>query len=69
MLTLWEVLWTDYLGTQFHLFVALSILDQHREVIIEYLKNFDEILKVTVDSLFALIEIAKYLFVYHTVHK
>jgi hypothetical protein len=50
MLTLWEVLWTDYLGTKFHLFVALSILDQHREVIIEYLKNFDEILKVTVDS-------------------
>ncbi|KAI8884136.1 RabGAP/TBC [Backusella circina FSU 941] len=49
MLTLWEVLWTDYLGTQFHLFVALSIMDQHREVIIEYLKSFDEILKYTND--------------------
>ncbi|KAI7892033.1 GTPase activating protein [Mucor mucedo] len=49
MLTLWEVLWTDYLTDQFHIFVALSILDQHRDVIIEYLKNFDEILKYTND--------------------
>ncbi|KAI9468937.1 MAG: GTPase activating protein [Benjaminiella poitrasii] len=45
MLTLWEVLWTDYLTDKFHLFIALSILDQHRDVIIDYLKNFDEILK------------------------
>ncbi|KAG2215549.1 hypothetical protein INT46_000355 [Mucor plumbeus] len=45
MLSLWEVLWTDYLTDKFHLFIALSILDQHRDVIIEYLKNFDEILK------------------------
>ncbi|GAN03755.1 GTPase-activating protein GYP7 [Mucor ambiguus] len=45
MLSLWEVLWTDYLTDRFHLFIALSILDQHRDVIIEYLKNFDEILK------------------------
>lgn len=45
MLTLWEVLWTDYLTDQFHIFVALSILDQHRDVMIDYLKNFDEILK------------------------
>ncbi|KAI7898359.1 rab-GTPase-TBC domain-containing protein [Cokeromyces recurvatus] len=44
-LLLWEVLWTDYLTDKFHLFIALSILDQHRDVIIEYLKNFDEILK------------------------
>ncbi|CAO3616877.1 unnamed protein product [Cunninghamella blakesleeana] len=44
-LTLWEVLWTNYLTDQFHLFVALSILDQHRDVIIDYLNNFDEILK------------------------
>ncbi|KAI8086599.1 GTPase-activating protein GYP7 [Halteromyces radiatus] len=44
-LTLWEVLWTNYLSNQFHLFVALSILDQHRDFIIDYLKNFDEILK------------------------
>ncbi|CAO3636194.1 unnamed protein product [Mucor hiemalis] len=45
MLSLWEVLWTDYLTNKFHIFVALAILDQHRDVIIEYLKNFDEILK------------------------
>ncbi|KAI8981649.1 rab-GTPase-TBC domain-containing protein [Mycotypha africana] len=45
MLVLWEVLWTDYLTSKFHLFVALSILDQHRDVIIEYLTNFDEVLK------------------------
>ncbi|KAL0085745.1 putative GTPase activating protein [Phycomyces blakesleeanus] len=44
-LRLWEVLWTDYLTDQFHLFVAVSILDQHRDVIIDYLKNFDEVLK------------------------
>ena len=28
MMTLWEVLWTDYLTDQFHLFIALAILDQ-----------------------------------------
>jgi len=31
--TLWEVLWTDYLSGQFHLFIALAILDRHKEVI------------------------------------
>jgi TBC1 domain family member 15 len=30
---LWEVLWTDALSGQFHLFVALAILDRHKEVI------------------------------------
>lgn len=30
MLSLWEVLWTDYLTDKFHIFVALSILDQVR---------------------------------------
>ncbi|CAO3589540.1 unnamed protein product [Absidia cylindrospora] len=44
-LSLWEALWTNYLSSQFHLFVALSILDQHREFIMDYLKSFDEILK------------------------
>ncbi|KAI8336183.1 rab-GTPase-TBC domain-containing protein [Chlamydoabsidia padenii] len=44
-LSLWETLWTNYLSNQFHLFVALSILDQHRDFIIDYLKTFDEILK------------------------
>ncbi|CAG8537730.1 6044_t:CDS:10 [Paraglomus occultum] len=42
---LWEVLWSDYLTGQFHLFVALAILEKHSRVIIEYLPNFDEILK------------------------
>lgn len=32
--TLWEVLWTDYLSGQFHLFIALAILDRHKEVMI-----------------------------------
>ncbi|PHZ14649.1 RabGAP/TBC [Rhizopus microsporus ATCC 52813] len=45
MLVLWEVLWTDYLTDKFYLFIALAILDKHRDYIIEYLKNFDEILK------------------------
>jgi len=31
--TLWEVLWTDYFSGQFHLFIALAILDRHKEVI------------------------------------
>lgn len=46
LLSLWDVLYTDHLSTQFHLFVALAILDQHRNVIIDHLKHFDEILKV-----------------------
>ncbi|KAI8988873.1 GTPase activating protein Gyp7 [Pilobolus umbonatus] len=45
MLSLWEILWTDYLTDKFYLFVAMSILDQHRDILIDYLKNFDEILK------------------------
>ncbi|CAG8476618.1 33594_t:CDS:10 [Racocetra persica] len=43
------ILWSDYLCTKFHLFVALAILDKHRMVIIEYLKQFDEILKYVND--------------------
>ncbi|KAJ1679035.1 GTPase activating protein, partial [Spiromyces aspiralis] len=42
---LWEVLWTDYLTDQFVLFVALAILQQHADVIIDHLRRFDEILK------------------------
>ncbi|CAG8479286.1 5938_t:CDS:10 [Diversispora eburnea] len=45
VLHLWEVLWSNYLCTQFHLFVALAILNKHRRVIIENLCQFDEILK------------------------
>ncbi|GAA5934145.1 hypothetical protein JCM3775_002886 [Rhodotorula graminis] len=42
---LWEVLYTDYLGTHFHLFFALAILEANRDVIVRYLREFDEILK------------------------
>ena len=45
ILHLWEVLWTDYLSSGFHLFVALAILEKHRDVIMEHLKHFDEVLK------------------------
>ncbi|KAL1921777.1 uncharacterized protein VTP21DRAFT_10419 [Calcarisporiella thermophila] len=45
VMRLWEVLWSDHLSTQFHLFFALAILEQHRDVIIDHLKEFDEILK------------------------
>ncbi|GAA5935674.1 GTPase-activating protein GYP7 [Sporobolomyces koalae] len=46
---LWEVLFTDHLGTKFHLFFALAILEANREVMIRYLREFDEILKYTVE--------------------
>ncbi|KAI0797947.1 RabGAP/TBC [Abortiporus biennis] len=45
VLRLWEVLWTDYYSNQFILFVALAVLESHRDVIIRYLVEFDEILK------------------------
>lgn len=45
VLRLWEILWTDYLSSQFVLFVALAILDKHKEVIMQHLTQFDEILK------------------------
>ena len=37
VLRLWEVLWTDYYSTQFVLFVALGVLESHRDVILRYL--------------------------------
>ena len=45
VLHLWEVLWTDYLTSSFHLFVALAIMEKHRDVIMVHLKHFDEVLK------------------------
>ncbi|KAJ1655142.1 GTPase activating protein [Dispira simplex] len=45
ILSLWEVLWSNYLTPHFYYFVALAILDQHAEVIMENLVYFDEILK------------------------
>ena len=45
ILRLWEALWTDWLSSNFHLFIALAILEKHRDVIMEHLKHFDEVLK------------------------
>lgn len=45
VLRLWEVLWTDYYSNEFTLFVALAVLESHRDVILRYLVEFDEILK------------------------
>ena len=32
------------MSSNFHLFIALAILEKHRDVIMEYLKHFDEVL-------------------------
>ncbi|KAI0341550.1 RabGAP/TBC [Trametopsis cervina] len=45
VLRLWEVLWTDYYSNGFVLFVAFAVLESHRDVIMRYLVEFDEILK------------------------
>ncbi len=45
ILRMWEGLWTDYLSSNFHLFLAMAILEKHRDVIIDHLKGFDEVLK------------------------
>ena len=45
ILRLWEGLWTDHLSANFHIFIALAILEKHREVIMTHLKGFDEVLK------------------------
>ncbi|CAK7263587.1 GTPase activating protein [Sporothrix epigloea] len=45
VLRLWEGLWTDYLSSSFHLFIALAILERHRDVIMMHLEHFDEVLK------------------------
>jgi len=44
-LRLWEILWTDYLSSNYHLFIALAILEKHRDIILQHLKHFDEVLK------------------------
>ncbi|GAA5891526.1 hypothetical protein JCM6882_004500 [Rhodosporidiobolus microsporus] len=44
---LWENFFTDYLGHHFHLFFALAILEANRDVMVRYLREFDEILKYT----------------------
>ena len=44
-LRLWESLWTDLYSSQFHLFIAVAILEKHRDVILDHLQHFDEVLK------------------------
>lgn len=48
---MWEVLWTDYYTNGMVLLVALAVLESHRDVILRYLVEFDEILKVRALSL------------------
>ncbi|KAK6199963.1 GTPase activating protein [Scheffersomyces amazonensis] len=45
VLQLWEILWTDYYSSQFHLFFALSVLSDNERIIIQNLRKFDEVLK------------------------
>lgn len=45
ILRLWEGLWTDYYSSNFHLFIAMAILEKHRDVIMTHLQGFDEVLK------------------------
>jgi hypothetical protein len=45
VLRMWESLWTDYQSSNFHIFIALAILEKHRDVIMAHLKHFDEVLK------------------------
>ena len=56
VLRLWEALWTDYQSSQFHLFFALAILEKHRDVIMNHLKHFDEVLKYSPSPIFKTIE-------------
>lgn len=49
VIRLWEVLWTNFYSDQFTLFVALAILQSHRDVLIRYLTEFDEVLKYAND--------------------
>ncbi|KAG2179000.1 hypothetical protein INT43_001849, partial [Umbelopsis isabellina] len=49
IMKLWECIWTDYLSTSYHMFIALAILDQHRDIIIDNFDQFDEILKYVND--------------------
>lgn len=44
-LRLWEILWTDYYSSQFHLFIALAMLQKHEKIVMQHLKQFDQVLK------------------------
>lgn len=45
---LWETMWAcDDGGTDMLLFLALAIVEEHRDVVCRFLGCFDEILKVS----------------------
>ena len=54
VLRLWEILWTDCYSSQFHLFFALAILSDNERIIMQNLKQFDEVLKYMNDLLMTL---------------
>ncbi|KAJ6596808.1 rab-GTPase-TBC domain-containing protein [Mycena vulgaris] len=49
VLRLWEVLWTDYYSNEFMLFVALAVLESHRDVILRYLVEYCNELSMTIE--------------------
>jgi TBC1 domain family member 15 len=46
---LWEAIWTDQMGAQFHIFLAYGLLNEHFETIMKNDYGFDEILKFCID--------------------
>jgi len=42
---LWEAFWTEYLGSDFHLFICYSILKENKDIFIKEKLFFDGILK------------------------
>ncbi|KAG1756571.1 GTPase-activating protein gyp7 [Suillus paluster] len=49
VLRLWEVLWTDYYSNDFVLFVALAVLESHRDMILRYLVEYCNELSMTIE--------------------
>jgi hypothetical protein len=47
VIRLWEVLWTNHLSEKMILFIALAVIDAHREKILKDLNQFDEVLRVS----------------------
>ncbi|KAF8201436.1 GTPase-activating protein gyp7 [Pholiota molesta] len=49
VLRLWEVLWTDYYTSGFVLFIALAVLESHRDMILRYLVEYCNELSMTIE--------------------
>ena len=47
VIRLWEVLWTNHLTEKMILFIALAVIDAHRDKILKDLNQFDEVLRVS----------------------